>query len=434
MRAETQDDGDRSPGRWYRARQVFPLSAPPIEDGLLEVVSGRIRRVGPRGDLAANTHGRVVDLGDSAVLPGLVNAHTHLDYTGLAGELPPPPGFVPWIEAIQAAKASLGPAERSEHWLQGAAALARSGVTTVGDFEAWPDLLLQVLRKTPLRTVSFIELISLQESEDPLGPWRVWLEVLARETDPRRRAGLAPHAPYSTTPALLRACAEEARRRGWPVAIHLAESREEFEMFRHGRGPLKEWLAARGRRSADLGGLSPVAAVAQTGLLGPRTLAIHVNYLASGDAERLARSGATVVHCPRSHAYFGHDPFPMRELRAAGVPVAVGTDSAATVAMEDGVPPLDLWVELAWLARTDPGLEPEHRLAMVTTVPARALGWAGEVGELCPGAWADLLVVPAERALRDTLAAVAEGARRPGAVMLGGEWVETTSATMEAGE
>ncbi|RME90441.1 MAG: hypothetical protein D6766_13270 [Verrucomicrobia bacterium] len=423
MNSGSEEDRDAGSIRWGRARYILSVGSPPIEDGVMAWAGGRISFVGRFADFKSGHSGSGWDWGELAIVPGLVNAHVHLDYSGLAGCVPPPSNFVAWIEAIQAAKAARPASERARDWLEGARMLARGGVTTVGDIEAWPELLPQVRPHTPLRTVSYFELIQLQSGEDPLAPWRELLASAAGVAGDRWRPGLSPHAPYSTTPALLRACAQEVRARGWPVAIHVAESREEFEMFRHGRGPLKEWLAARGRVMSDLDGSSPVAAVERAGLLGPRCLVVHGNYLADGDAEKLARHGATVVHCPRSHAFFGHEPFPWETLRAAGVPVCIGTDSAATVPLEEGVPPLDLLVELAWLRRRHPHLVPEERLAMVTTVPARAMGLEGAVGQLRAGAWADFVLIPALGTARDTLAAWTEGALRPVAVAVGGRWV-----------
>src|SRR5262249_10631713 len=147
----------------------------------------------------------------------------------------------------------------------------------------------------------------------------------------RCRVGLSPHAPYSTVPELLRLSARAARRRKWPLTVHVAESALEFEMFSRGRGGMFDWLQRSARDMSDCGFGSRVERGARCGALDANLLAIHVNYLGKRDAALLGQKRASVVHCPRSHAYFGHDPFPLRKLSRAGVNICLGTDSLASV-------------------------------------------------------------------------------------------------------
>ena len=148
---------------------------------------------------------------------------------------------------------------------------------------------------------------------------------------PACSASLSPHAPYSTLPELLRLSAEIARERNWRITTHVAESEQEFEMFMHARGKMFDWLQRNERDNSDCGLGSPVAHLARNGLLGENLLAIHVNLLAPGDAELLGEHQVHVVHCPRSHDYFRHPPFPRRQLADAGVNLCLGTDSLSTV-------------------------------------------------------------------------------------------------------
>src|SRR5690606_18517505 len=188
--------------------------------------------------------------------------------------------------------------------------------------------------------------------------------------------------------------ARTAREHDLLVTIHAAESIEEYEMFRHARGPMYEWLGPQ-RGTDDCGIRSPVEHIERAGLLGPKTVLVHVNHLDPDDAQRIARAGAGVVHCPRSHAYFGHEPFPWPVLARAGVRVSIGSDSLLSVTRRGAAPPrLDLFAELAVARRTLPEVEPHSLLRMVTTVPAAMLGLEGRIGALAAGASADVIAVP----------------------------------------
>ena len=145
-----------------RARTILPVSRPPIENGVIVISENRIRAVGPWPDLQPHATGEIRDLGEVILLPGLVNAHCHLDYTDMAGQLPPPPTFTDWIPLIIAAKAAWDFSEYARSWLNGAQMLLRTGTTTVGDIEAVPDLLPELWDATPLRVFSFLEMTGIR--------------------------------------------------------------------------------------------------------------------------------------------------------------------------------------------------------------------------------------------------------------------------------
>jgi cytosine/adenosine deaminase-related metal-dependent hydrolase len=377
-----------------RARLVVPVAQPPIENGVVEIQGQRITLVDRWPASSSRAHGRVFDLGEVILLPGLINAHCHLDYTRVAGQIPPLKCFTDWIKAIVALKAAWSYSEFAESWLAGAGMLVRTGTTTVADIETVPELIPDVWPATPLRVVSFRELIHLQggsaAEEVVCGAVSQWASL------PRTGSGLglSPHAPYSTTGSLLRSAAREARTRQWRLSTHLAESEEEFDMFRYARGPLHHWLESQ-RPMQDCGHVSPVRYLAGLNYLGSDLLAVHVNYLDHGDAALLARHQVHVVHCPRSHAYFRHKPFPRQELTQAGVNLCLGTDSLASVNKRTGgTVELNLFSEMTALARAAPELTPLAILRTATVNGAQALGWAGELGELTAGALADLIAVP----------------------------------------
>lgn len=378
-----------------RARTVLPVSSPPIEDGALVISLRRIRAVGRWRDLRRHLATHPSDLGDVLLLPGLVNAHCHLDYTHMAGLIPPMRSFTNWIKSITALKGEWSDAEFAASWREGARMLLHSGTTTVADIEALPNLLPAAWKDTPLRVLSFLEMIGIRPERLPRA---VLAETIAHArslASPHQRLGLSPHAPYSTTPALLRLAAQTARSRDWRLVTHIAESTEEFDMFTHARGELYDWLSLNHRDMSDCGRGSPVAHLDYLGYLSPRLIAIHLNHLAPGDATRLARRRVHVVHCPRSHHYFDHSPFPYSALARAGVPISLGTDSLATVRSPcRQVAPLSLFAEMRMFAATHPHLAAPAILRMVTLHPARALGLQGRVGQLIPGASADLIAIP----------------------------------------
>ena len=378
-----------------RAKTILPVTAPPIEDGAVFIAGNKIRSVSPWKDLRPHLGEKVMDLGEVVLLPGLVNAHCHLDYTDMAGELPPPKTFTDWIAAITAAKTGWSYSDYARSWLHGAHQLLKTGTTTVADIEAMPDLLPEVWDATPLRIFSFLEMTGIRARRQPKEILREAVETIDSLRHSRHRAALSPHAPYSTLPELLKLTAAISKKRNWPVSIHVAESVQEFEMFQHARGKMHAWLARNERDNSDCGLGSPVAHLARNRLLGENVLAIHVNCLARGDATLLAKNKTHVVHCPRSHDYFKHPKFERERLAAAGVNLCLGTDSLATTRKAGRhKPELDLFAEMRALADSDKSVSPQEILRMATVNAARALGFAGNTGELSAGAFADMIAIP----------------------------------------
>jgi len=378
-----------------RAKLVLPLTAPPIEDGAVLIVGNKIRTVSAWKDLRPHRREKTLDLGDVILLPGLVNAHCHLDYTDMAGEISPPKTFTDWIAAITAHKSGWSYSDYARSWLRGAHQLLKSGTTTVADIECMPDLLPEVWDATPLRIFSFLEMTGIKTRRAPKDILREAVETMDSLKHPRHRAALSPHAPYSTLPELLRLTARTAQKRKWRVSIHVAESVQEFDMFAHARGAMHDWLKRNERDNSDCGLGSPVAHLARNRLLGENVLAIHVNCLARGDATLLAKNRTHVVHCPRSHDYFKHPKFERERLAHAGVNLCLGTDSLATVRKTGKQKPeLDLFAEMRALADRDKSISPEDILPMATVNSARALGLGGKIGQLSANASADLIAIP----------------------------------------
>ena len=406
-----------------RAKLIVPVTAPPIEDGAVFIAGNKIRAVAAWKDLRPQLREKVLDLGEVALLPGLVNAHCHLDYTDMAGELPPPKTFTDWIGAITAAKTAWSYSDYARSWLRGAHQLLKSGTTTVADTEAMPDLLPEVWEATPLRILSFLEMTGSKSRRAPKEVLREAVTTIDSLRHPRNRGGLSPHAPYSTLPELLRLTARTAERRKWRASIHVAESTQEFDMFAHAAGEMHDWLKRNERDNSDCGQGSPVAHLARNRLLGENVLAIHVNCLARGDATLLAKNRTHVVHCPRSHDYFKHPPFERERLANAGINLCLGTDSLATVRRTGkSKPELDLFAEMRALAEQDKKISPEQILRMVTVNGARALGLGGKVGELSAGAIADVIAIPFAGKFSRVHETIVEHAGNVTASLIEGRW------------
>jgi cytosine/adenosine deaminase-related metal-dependent hydrolase len=404
-----------------RARILLPVFGPPVEDGAVLISENQIVAVGPWSDLRPHTTESAIDLGDSILLPGLINSHCHLDYSNMSG-IPAPKAFPDWIKALMALKSGTIYTDYAESWLRGAAMLLRTGTTTVADIEAVPELLPDVWSATPLRVASFLEMTGVKSARNPTEILDEAASKIASLHPQRGLAGLSPHALYSTTPELLRQTAQLARQKNWRVTMHVAESPDEFEMYVHQRGHLIDWLM-RQRDMSDCGHGTPVAQIHRCGLLGENFLAVHANYLLPTDIQLLAQTGCSVVHCPRSHSYFQYQPFQARELAAAGVNLCLGTDSLASMPAPRRAPPeLNMFTEMRLFAANFPDVPPASILEMATVNGAQALGWQGRVGQLVKDSLADLITIPFSGAMADAYTAVVHHPGEIAASMVDGRW------------
>jgi cytosine/adenosine deaminase-related metal-dependent hydrolase len=406
-----------------RAPLVLPISSPAIRNGAVRIIGKRISAIGRWRDLRGQNREEVVDLGDAILLPGLVNAHCHLDYTQMAGQFPQPKVFTDWLRLITSTKAGWDLTDYSESWSVGARMLVQSGTTTVADIEAVPQLLPKAWDATPLRVISLMEMIGITARRAPRAILAETLKKISSLRHPRCRAGLSPHAPYSTVPELLRLSARTARRRRWPVCIHVAESALEFAMFTQGGGDMFDWLKRSGRDMSDCGLGSPVQHLQRNDALHENLLVAHANYLHRRDAGLLAKNRVSVVHCPRSHYYFRHEPFALKRLVQAGVNVCLGTDSLASVCATRRQPAeLSMLDEMRALAHREPALSSRTILRMATRNGARAIGLQGHVGEISESAFADLIAVPLDGECRNPYDRVLHHKGRVAASLIDGEW------------
>lgn len=366
-----------------KSRWVFPVDRPPIENGLVQVVDGMISDV-----RAARPADVADDLGDVAILPGLVNVHAHLEFSLIEQPLQPARPFPDWIRSLMAYRQQTFGADSAAKlaafqagWCESAA----SGTMLLGEIatESWSASGFAGMGP---RVVPFRELIGLQP------------ETIARQMDVAEAFlngrignptdGLSPHAPYSVAPELLRRVVDLARRHTVPLAMHVAETSAELELLSSGTGELVEMLREfgawpdeglpTGRRPLDV-----LRVLADA----PRALIVHGNYLSDDEQSFLAsRPNLTVVYCPRTHAFFDHEPHPWRRLMAQGANVALGTDGRGSN------PDLSLWQELVFLRGQFADVSPRTLLELGTLAGARALGLDHDCGSLTPGKRADLAV------------------------------------------
>lgn len=370
-----------------RAGWVLPVSSPPIRDGAVRIEKGLIAEAGPAAGIVGN--GRADrEFPEGILLPGFVNAHAHLELHDLQGRLPPGGPFVDWVRRVIEHKSAWSDADLQRFAAQGAGTLAAQGITCVGD-HATRGLSYGPLRDAGLRGVVFLEFVEFSSGRTEAKLREITGLLQAFPDTERLRMGLAPHAPYSVSPALLKAAGALARREYRPLSIHLAEVMEEVRFLADGSGPFRGLLTQRG--IWDEGwkppGQSPVAYARSQGILGPATVAAHLNYPQDGDLILLRESGAHAAYCPNSHAFFGHPSHPLPEYLEAGIPCALGTDSLAS----NGE--LSMLAELRRAWEKLPDLTAARLLILATRGGAEALGLGDRIGTLAPGKEADLIAV-----------------------------------------
>lgn len=308
----------------YAARWILPIDVPPIAGGEVVVENGVIEAVRPRRTPASECR----DFGEAVLLPGLVNAHSHLEYTALRGFLEDIP-FFPWIRALTAAKASLD----AEDWLWsarlGALECLRGGTTTLGD-NTDAGVTMRVLSDTGLRGIVFQELFGIDDRE-PVEPI---MAALCGKIDAHRRlasarvgVGVSPHALYTIRPALFAAIDAYVRAEGLPTSIHIAESPAESQLTERGEGAFADMYARRGI-TWHSPKMTPTQYAHNQGALNPQTLAVHCVHQTGEDITLLAASGSAIIHCPKSNAKLGAGIAPLAcWLRTEGLRIGLGTDS-----------------------------------------------------------------------------------------------------------
>jgi cytosine/adenosine deaminase-related metal-dependent hydrolase len=371
----------------YRAAWVLPISGPPVRGGVISIERDVIAGVAERAE------GDVEDLGDVAILPGLVNAHTHLELSWMRGQVPPGASMPAWAARLMALRRSVSH-EPAEPIADAIAEVRRSGTCLVGDITN-TFAPCEPLLDSELSAVLFRELLGFSAA-DPVAVVRAAAEQVA-ELMPVAwlRPSIVPHAPYSVSPGLLRAIAEASR--GKPLSVHLGESPQEVQFLLDGTGEWRDLLESLGvwNPSWTPPGCGPVEYLDRMGMVNDHLVAVHGVQFTDQELARLAEAGATVVTCPRSNRWTGAGLPPVERFYAAGVRVAIGTDSLASV--ED----LNLLAEMAEVRRLAPSVPASRILHSATLAGAEALGFASELGSIEPGKRAQLIAVEVPPSVAD---------------------------------
>jgi cytosine/adenosine deaminase-related metal-dependent hydrolase len=370
----------------FSADWILPIAGEPIGGGVVTLDAGRIVSVAHRDE------GETVALGRVAVLPGLVNAHTHLELSYLHRRIPPAPSFLDWVRPMLAARGERDRIDDPEI-VQAAKAAIRfaqtTGTSLIGDVS---NTLISVplLQEAAVPACIFHELIGFSGvgADAQVARARAAIDALPKSAD--TRVSLAPHAPYSVSPALFTAIRSDLDDHQPAVsAVHLGESPEEVELLRKGTGPWRAILEGLGVWNAgwQAPGCSPVEYLADLGFLSASVLAVHGVQFDGADLDRLRALDVTLVSCPRSNRYVGVGSPPLEAFYALDVNVAFGTDSLASV--ED----LNMFAELAEARRIAPKVPARALLRSATSTAAAALGFDDEFGSIEPGKRAALIAV-----------------------------------------
>ncbi len=376
----------------YHAAWILPISGSPVRDGWIAVERGRIVATGAAGRRVLSDGAREVDLGSVAVMPGLVNAHTHLELSYLRDEVPPASQFVTWVRGVMAARGQRPDPDSPEILDAVNRAIRESvacGTVIVGDISN-TLVTFGPLTRSPLAAVVFYELIRFN-TKDAVGVVEQACQAIAAlPPSDRVHASLAAHAPYSVAPLVLRAIRQAVDRDPFaPCSIHLSEGTEEVEFIRSGGGPwraLLEELGAWDPAWVPPGG-TPVQFLDESGFLDARVLAVHGVQMTTADLDRLVARGATLVTCPRSNGHTGAGAPPIEDFYNYGVNVAVGTDSLASA------PDLNVFAELATMRALAPTVSAGALLDSATRQGARALGFDADYGTIEPGKSSRLLAI-----------------------------------------
>ena len=404
------------PHQKISARWVLTMCGELLENGVVEIQQGRILDV-----RSARAGEDLVELGDVALLPGLVNTHTHLEFSQLREPIQAP-SFTDWIRRlVHYRRQQLETGEQRVNAIsQGIAESLSSGVTTIGEI-ATDSGCQQAYADLPAPSIVMREVIgtAAADEQDRLAMAAQFLGSIPAGAT--WQGAVSPHSPYTVRPSLLGELCRLATEQQLPAAMHLAESREEMQLFQDQQGPLRELLEELEAWHEDAWppGFS-VASCLEHLSRSPRSLVIHGNYLEPAHWQLLAeqRERMSLVYCPRTHRHFDHPNYRLSERLASGVRVVLGTDSRAST------PDLDLLAEIRTAAQEHPGVSPGQLLMMATSDAAEALGLAGEVGRISAGRRANLVVVAADFSTRQEVEAAICG---PGSwlvgVMGGGCWL-----------
>ena len=383
-----------------KADWVLPVTSPPIKDGIVLTDGKAIKAVGSGKELSKFPYDEIIDCSGKIILPGFVNAHSHLELTGFRGKIKKGLPFTDWARKVVSIRKDITENEIATAIKDGLDELISSGVTTVGDFSQ-TGITAKILNERGLRGTVFLEFSGFnpEQKDEKL---RQLKELLNYEIDSKLithhsslitvNFGIAPHAPYSVSPELLKESHNFAQEKRLPLAIHISEMLEEIEFIKNGSGAMKDLLIDFGVWNDKWmpPQTTPVQYLQNMGIL-KGAIGIHLNIVTEDDIRILKENDVSVVYCPGSNKWFGRNwKYPLREFLNNDINVVIGTDSLLSNEK------LNMFYEMRVLKENFPDLENDIILKMATVNGAKAIGFEGEAGEIAVGRKADIIGIDIE--------------------------------------
>jgi cytosine/adenosine deaminase-related metal-dependent hydrolase len=405
----------------HRAKYVLLHPDLIMENAVVSISnSGHVLEIGSWQDMQGISAAEVFDWGAAVLMPGLINAHAHLELTDLHNRLNGFASFTDWILKLIRERKTWMPEDYKNSAENGAQCSMVSGTTLVGDISS-SGVGWNAVSGDYLRRVVFEEVLSL--FPERVEPILAQLNNIFGSAEFRLRQihGISPHAPYSTGSELYSRTAGFARNEKRPLTTHVAETEAELQFLLEGTGEFRDFLTAIGALPDGWNPpqISPIAYLDSLNVLGPACLLVHCNYLDAESIQRIAQSHSSVVYCPRSHSYFGHKKHPIRQLLDSGINVALGTDSLASNYS------LSILDEMRHLFVNRKDINPREIFLTATVNGAKALGFGGVLGHLDPGCPADMAVLSLPMSLKpeNLLPQILEGVGDCIATIVAGEIV-----------
>ena len=379
----------------YSARWILPIISPRIENGAVALEGSNIIAVGPRTEIVSSfPDSRIEDFGEAAILPGFVNAHSHLELTVMRGFLEREENdFFAWLRKLTVARLAMTAEDLLVSATCGAIEAARAGVTCLGDASSAARQGIKALQVVGLRGIVYQESFGPDPrlADENVAILREQISELRLLEDALVRVGVSPHAPYTVSGPQLELISRLALDEQIPVMMHAAESQSEELFMRKGEGAFAEGLKARGIEW-QAPGVSTIQYLKKHGVLETRPLFAHCINVDESDLELIKQSRAGIAHCPKSNAKLGHGRAPFAEFVARGLNVGLGSDSVASNNTCDMLEEARFATLVARLGRAAP-VSAEQALFAATLGGARALGRDNQIGALAPGLQADITVV-----------------------------------------
>jgi cytosine/adenosine deaminase-related metal-dependent hydrolase len=378
----------------YSARWIIPVASPPIENGAIAIEGSRIVGVGTREDIARKYQStNIQNFNQSAIIPGLINAHTHLELTAMRGYLENEESdFFAWLRKLTVARLErMTPDDIQVSATWGACEAARAGITSVGDASDSAAMSMAALKAVGLRGIVFQESFGPDPRlvEENVAKLKTKVAQLREIGSDLVKVGVSPHAPYTVCGSQLELIAEFAITEGLPVMMHAAESAAEELFVREGSGIFADGLAKREIEWASQG-ISTIQYLKKRNVLATRPLLAHCIRVDDADIETLAETNSKVAHCPKSNAKLGHGRAPFVKFLAHGIDIGLGSDS---VASNNTCDILEESRFAALIARGDGPVSAQDVLSAATVGGAACLGMKSAIGEITEGAQADIAVL-----------------------------------------